>query len=301
LKTGDGRNEDAGGATRDEENVIRLPRDWLGPPEELVPIGPAARARAAQLEADDAAPPAADAFWSEDSAALHDAVQAPPGGVQEPLGPPAGLVDPDASQLRLRAGGLARLGGVPRMRMRWAAIAVPTVLLLVLAAIGFGEQGGTGVTGGHGKTSQPLERATSTPTGTRPGPESYAALDSASVAKSAAVTARYHSPHAAGRAHTRAAKRARTHARARNKAAGTAGVRRRASPARQSTVAPAVVVTEASPPPPTSPATTSTPMGTATPASGTASKSSSGGSSSAPPPGPTQIGTMSGGCTVKCS
>ncbi len=51
------------------DNVIRLPRDWLGPREELVPFGP---------RADEGAPPpsAAD-FWGEGSAAVQDALQVP--------------------------------------------------------------------------------------------------------------------------------------------------------------------------------------------------------------------------------
>jgi hypothetical protein len=53
-------------------NVVRLPRDWLGPKdglepgEELVPVGSPAPE-----------PPGADAFWSESSAAIQDAWQAP--------------------------------------------------------------------------------------------------------------------------------------------------------------------------------------------------------------------------------
>ena len=57
------REQDGSGTPDGGENVIRLPTDWVGPREELIPIG--------------APPPAASDFWSEDSAALHDAVQAP--------------------------------------------------------------------------------------------------------------------------------------------------------------------------------------------------------------------------------
>jgi hypothetical protein len=69
---------------------VRLPRDWVGPREELVPFGPAARARA-NRSTDPASvellPPAAHDFWGEDSAALHDAMQAPP--VDSPAPQPA--------------------------------------------------------------------------------------------------------------------------------------------------------------------------------------------------------------------
>jgi hypothetical protein len=97
-------------------NVVRLPRDWLGPREELVPFGPRAGSRApdeppstddpaaptadqltvieltaadaaptageltvAELTAADAAPPSAEDFWGERSMAVHGALQAPAG------------------------------------------------------------------------------------------------------------------------------------------------------------------------------------------------------------------------------
>jgi hypothetical protein len=73
-----------------QANVVRLPRDWLGPREELVPFGP----RVASLDAEtappadngeaapssdngEAAPPSAEDFWGERAAAIHDALQAP--------------------------------------------------------------------------------------------------------------------------------------------------------------------------------------------------------------------------------
>ena len=139
METGDGRTEDSGGLTRNEENVIRLPRDWLGPPEELVPIGPAARARAAQRGIENGTPPTADAFWSEDSAALHDAVQAPPDAGRERLEPPVGLVPPvagphmpDAESPPTPAVAVRWRGRVSR---RWSLVAVPVVALLVVVAL----------------------------------------------------------------------------------------------------------------------------------------------------------------------
>lgn len=59
------------------ENVIRIPRDWYGPKEELIPFGPAADRRARE-EAEATAPLGADAFWGEDAASLHEVIQAPP-------------------------------------------------------------------------------------------------------------------------------------------------------------------------------------------------------------------------------
>lgn len=55
------------------DNVVRLPCDWLGPREELVPLEHTEAAAASAQ----GAPPRADDFWGEDSAALQDAWQAP--------------------------------------------------------------------------------------------------------------------------------------------------------------------------------------------------------------------------------
>jgi hypothetical protein len=63
---------------------VRLPRDWIGPREDLVPFGP--RANAVSSEP----PPAAEAFWGEGSAEIHDAVRAPADGWTE-LAQPRGL------------------------------------------------------------------------------------------------------------------------------------------------------------------------------------------------------------------
>ncbi len=71
-------------------NVVRLPRDWIGPREELVPFGP--RAWETDDEAVDApgideaatdstghaAAPSAEDFWGEHSAAVQDVLQGPP-------------------------------------------------------------------------------------------------------------------------------------------------------------------------------------------------------------------------------
>lgn len=67
-----------------ESNVIRLPRDWLGPRDELVPLGgaqdgPGAGDAAAGVDDGGGGlePAQAADFWGEDSAAVQDAVQAP--------------------------------------------------------------------------------------------------------------------------------------------------------------------------------------------------------------------------------
>lgn len=54
-----------------EPNVVRLPREWLGPLDELVPIDTSG------VDPHDA-PPAASAFWTAEAASVHDALQGPP-------------------------------------------------------------------------------------------------------------------------------------------------------------------------------------------------------------------------------
>jgi hypothetical protein len=141
VKTGDRETKDVGASSERDENVVRLPREWIGPLEELVPIRPATEAREQSAEiVGDEVPPAADAFWSEDAGALHNAVQAPPGAA-------SGL--PEPAVVPSRAAGT---GGRLRVRLRppWAALwsrcgrlrpahmgAVAAVAVLVLvAAIG---------------------------------------------------------------------------------------------------------------------------------------------------------------------
>jgi hypothetical protein len=283
VETGDGRTEDSGGLTRNEENVIRLPRDWLGPPEELVPIGPAARARAAQRELEDGMPPAADAFWSEDSAALHDAVQAPPAVSRKRLEPPVGLVPPVAG---LRIPGLdrlARLRFLPsgrRVSRWWGLLAAASAVLLVVAVIGSTE-----------------------------GPASHPRASNASASHLLATThSSTSSPDTSGDANrdkvTSQTKKPRQHARARprTRVRKTHPVHHHAvahHPARSS----AVTVTEAASatPAPTTSAQSSAPTTTTTPVHATASTIASTGSKPASdPPGPTRLGRITGGCLPKC-
>jgi hypothetical protein len=55
-------------STPTEDNVVRLPREWLGPREELVQIG---------VPDADAAPPAPEDFWGEGSSDLQSALLGP--------------------------------------------------------------------------------------------------------------------------------------------------------------------------------------------------------------------------------
>jgi hypothetical protein len=64
VETRGPQDDEAGREAQAESNVIRLPRDWLGPREELVPFG-----TSPDLGASD--------FWGEGSAAVQRAMEAP--------------------------------------------------------------------------------------------------------------------------------------------------------------------------------------------------------------------------------
>ena len=253
----------------------------------MVPIGPGARARAAQRDLEGGMPPAADAFWSEDSAALHDAVQAPSGVSHTHRAPPAGLVPPVAG---LHVPGLARLPrltslpGGRRVSRWWGLAALASAAVLAVAVIGSAE----------GPTSHP--RA-----GDSSASHSFVAAhaSSSSPAISAdAARAKFKSQVTTPR-HRARGQHARGHARARAHPARAVHHRtvHHSAPSSASTVTqeasatPAPQTTEQSSPP-----TTST-----TPATSTASTVASAGSKPArTPAGPTQLGRITGGCTPKC-
>lgn len=84
---GSGNNTDG----RQPDNVVRLPAEWVGPLDELVPMGHAESASPGVSPAADAppladAPLSADDFWSESSAAMHLAVDS---GRRHPPCPPS--------------------------------------------------------------------------------------------------------------------------------------------------------------------------------------------------------------------
>ena len=64
------------GKSKGPSNVVRLPRDWLGPRDELVPFG------VDRLDdpGDSAAPPSAADFWGERAGAVQDVLQGPTPG-----------------------------------------------------------------------------------------------------------------------------------------------------------------------------------------------------------------------------
>jgi hypothetical protein len=109
-------------------NVVRLPRDWLGPREDLVPFGSA--------ESDEApAPPRAEDFWGESSAAVQDAwsgpVEADPEPAPLPGVDPAAAVRPTAAPPT--AAGPARGRARRRIASAAAAVAVAAVIAGVVA------------------------------------------------------------------------------------------------------------------------------------------------------------------------
>jgi hypothetical protein len=116
----EGRQIEAGSPPEQSDKVVRLPRDWLGPREDLVPFGP----RASAPEA----PPSAADFWGERSAAIHDALEAPAENTSDvPADASADAVPPR------RRRGLGRRG-----RQRAAAVAAVAVAGLVSVSLAVG-------------------------------------------------------------------------------------------------------------------------------------------------------------------
>lgn len=77
------KNTQQGRGREPGDNVVRLPRDWLGPREELVPFGPPAEPEAepgadGAEPADSGVPPSAHDFWDGgDFSSAHDGFQEP--------------------------------------------------------------------------------------------------------------------------------------------------------------------------------------------------------------------------------
>jgi hypothetical protein len=84
-------SEETRTATGSEEagKVVRIPRDWYGPKEELVPVGPRASESPppAAGAAEQSPPVDPNAFWGEEASFVHDAVEGTPAVAPEP---PAG-------------------------------------------------------------------------------------------------------------------------------------------------------------------------------------------------------------------
>jgi len=137
---------------------VQFPRDWLGPRDELVPIDLTGdQAPQAQL------PASADAFWSEQAGALHDAVQAPARRVEPREEPSSGgpnTLVPEAAVADLTVAGVRARGPATRpslaahallstvgqpagvRRWLWAPLVALIGAIVVLAMIGSAEKPG---------------------------------------------------------------------------------------------------------------------------------------------------------------
>ncbi|MFL5829064.1 MAG: hypothetical protein ACJ76X_04035 [Solirubrobacteraceae bacterium] len=126
-------------------NVVRLPRDWLGPREELVPFGPAAERKSAPpfdpLSVDDErapappfgsssvddqpapAPPSASDFWGEHSADMHHVLQGP---VPAPVPTPAPIPSPEETPPPLEDAASLDRAGAPWLRRSRRRIGIRT-------------------------------------------------------------------------------------------------------------------------------------------------------------------------------
>jgi hypothetical protein len=96
VRTEGPKTEDGGQEAGSRSNVVPFPRDWLGPRDELVPFGSSA-GDVAEIEA---TTPRADAFWGEESVAVHGVLGAPEPAVSNPAARFRGRAS------RLAAGGL---------------------------------------------------------------------------------------------------------------------------------------------------------------------------------------------------
>ncbi len=72
MATEDRTTDNGRGEHRQDTNVVPFPGDWIGPRDELVPVA------SDSVRERDAGPPfEPDAFWSENSDAIHDVLKAP--------------------------------------------------------------------------------------------------------------------------------------------------------------------------------------------------------------------------------
>lgn len=280
METGDPESEETG-AIRNEDNVVRFPRDWIGPREELVPVGPFAGAGVADLGLDGALPPTADAFWSEESAALHDAVQAPPVEAPGHWASPADAAGIGRARARARAAGIRCRQVLASRRARWALLGLAVTSLAVMATIGATQGPGTSSThhsvASHvpSGASASAPRSTTEPTTAAAARTGLRAPVTTVLHRATGGLARAGSRHAHARAHPR-----------------------RVTAARVTNRSPAVV--RSSPPPaatytaPPAPATTTSGAGISPP-TGSAPTSTSAGATSASQPHFGQNGSLAPG------
>ena len=138
CKTDDLHTDGGSGEELLDDNIVLFPRDWLGPRDELIPIGRPPE-RSANGPADEGGPaPTADDFWSEGSAAVQSALRAPEDF--EAIG--------------------ARPGGWSQRRLRALAVgALCATVLLCVALFATGGERGRPQAAGHALASTDTLRA----------------------------------------------------------------------------------------------------------------------------------------------
>jgi hypothetical protein len=122
------------------DNVVRFPKEWLGPREELVPFGPVAEPPEGEVASVDGG--AAD-FWGEDSAAVQAVVEGAPTG--EVAGSSVGsrprvIVAGEAAIRRALALFPTALSGIPRRGLVVGVMFVALVLVITGSVLGAGGQ-----------------------------------------------------------------------------------------------------------------------------------------------------------------
>lgn len=125
-------HSDEGGIGGTDGNVVRLPRDWLGPRDELIPFG---GSRDDELDsAPVSSPPKADDFWSEGSATVQHAWSAPAVADSASLDATADLAS-DAPPPHALSRATVAVAVWRRTRLRAVAgVAVATAAVVVVAA-----------------------------------------------------------------------------------------------------------------------------------------------------------------------
>lgn len=157
---------DDGSEGLSDANVVRFPRDWFGPREELIPFGSSAETPNGDDAGPAGLPPTADDFWGESSSSIQNALRAPapdpdaagPSALEEenagrPARPPRTLLPHGPRRGRpvrrpsllwvWRAGAPEGMRGRGRLISILGVAAVALAIGLVLAATG-SDKPGTG-------------------------------------------------------------------------------------------------------------------------------------------------------------
>lgn len=122
------RTDESQAGSGETSNVVRIPRDWFGPPEELVPFGPRANQSPADPQsgfqpgayAEDAEPGVPldpNSFWGEEATSIHDVVEGSASDLRHP-----------SEDLALRLGPFERV----RRSARVGSVAVGVGLLVAV-------------------------------------------------------------------------------------------------------------------------------------------------------------------------